>query len=240
MIEPGAAPLVSVLITVYNGARYLREAILSALGQTYRPLEVIVVDDGSDDGSADVARTFGDAVRVVSQARASIGVARNRAVGMARGEHLAFLDADDRFVPDKIERQMDAVLADPALDAVFGHVREFVSPDVPPDVAARLRPPAGPTPWPSTSLMLVRRSAFHRVGGFSTTLRVGVGLDWYARATERGLRMLVLPMVLLERRLHAENNGLREVASRMEYTRVLRAALGRRRHEATDLTGSGP
>jgi glycosyltransferase involved in cell wall biosynthesis len=201
---------------------------------------VIVVDDGSDDGSASVARAFGRAVRVFSQARASIGVARNRAVAMASGEHFSFLDADDRFVADKIERQMDAMRADHALDAVFGHVREFVSPDIAPEVAARLRPPAGPTPWPSTSLMLVRRQAYARVGGFSTTLRVGVGLDWYARATELGLKMLVLPAVLLERRLHADNNGLREAGARLEYTRVLRAALDRRRRLEAGPPGSGP
>ena len=77
--------------------------------------------------------------------------------------------------------------------------------------------------------MLVEREAFHRVGGFSTGLRVGVGLDCYARATEQGLRMLMLPMVVLERRLHADNNGLREAASRLQYARVLKAALDRRR-----------
>jgi len=232
-MDAQALPLVSVLITVYNGARYLGEAIQSVLGQTYRPLEVIVVDDGSDDGSADVARAFGHVVHVASRAHAGIGVARNEAVAMATGEHLAFLDADDRFVADKIERQMNALLADPDVEVVFGQVREFVSPDAPPDTAARLRPAAGPTPWPSTSLMLVRRAAFLRVGGFSPTLRVGIGLDWYVRAMECGLKTLMLPVVLLERRLHAENNGLRQAAMRSEYTRVLRAAIERRRGRET-------
>src|SRR5439155_23564909 len=101
-------PLISVLIACYNGGRYLAEAIESVLKQTYPRVELIVVDDGSDDDSADVARRFGSALALVSQPRAGIGAARNRAVSLATGDFLAFLDADDRFLPDKLERQMAA------------------------------------------------------------------------------------------------------------------------------------
>src|SRR5436309_1848930 len=97
--RPVRRPLISVMIGVYNAAPYLAEAIDSVLAQTYRPLEVIVVDDGSDDGSADVAESYGDSLIYAYQPNAGNGAARNHAVRLASGELFAFLDADDRFVP---------------------------------------------------------------------------------------------------------------------------------------------
>src|SRR5439155_18481982 len=113
--------------------------------------ELIVVDDGSDDDSADVARRFGSALALVSQPRAGIGAARNRAVSLATGDFLAFLDADDRFLPDKLERQMAAFDADPLIDVAFGNVTEFITPELPSDVAARFREPARDVSWRSSS-----------------------------------------------------------------------------------------
>lgn len=222
--------LISVMIGAYNAASYLAEAIDSVLAQTYRPLELIVVDDGSDDGSAEVAKSYGDSLVYAHQVNAGNGAARNRAVRLASGSLFAFLDADDRFLPDKLELQAAALAADPGLDMVFGHVREFLSPELTPEQRSAIRPPAPePAPWTAPNLMLIRREAFHRVGSFSEVLRVGVTVDWYARATEQGLRSLMLPEVVLERRLHSENNGLRERESRSQYLHVLKAALDRRR-----------
>jgi glycosyltransferase involved in cell wall biosynthesis len=224
--------LVSVMIPAYNAAAYLGEAIESVFAQTYRPVEVIVVDDGSDDGTGDVARSYGDRVRFVRQQRGGNGAARNAAVALARGQYYAFLDADDRFVEAKLERQREALDADGELDVVFGLVREFVSPELPPEVQAAIRAPAQPQPWASPNLMLIRRESFERVGPFATNLRVGVTVDWYARATEAGLKSLVLPEVVLERRLHTQNNGIREQDARSQYIQVLKASIDRRRQAA--------
>ena len=233
------APLVSVLIGVYNAERYLGEAIESVLAQTYAPIELIVVDDGSTDGSGAVARAFGDRLVYDRQPRGGIGAARNRAVELSTGSHLAFLDADDRFEPRKIERQLAALADDPELDVVFGHMSEFVSADLPAEQAARLRAPVANAPWPTPNLMLVRRASFDRVGPYSTSLRVGVGVDWYARAVDLGLKLAVLPEVVLERRLHSSNNGLRESASRSQYLSVLKASIDRRRAQGEASSGPG-
>jgi len=227
-------PLISVMIGVYNGAPYLAEAIRSVQAQTYRPYELIVVDDGSDDGSAEVAQGF-EEVHYIFQERGGNGAARNRAVEAARAEFFAFLDADDRFTAEKLAHQMDALEADAGLDMVFGHVSEFVSPELGDEERAGIRPPAPePLPWTAPNLMLIRKASFERVGGFSTELRVGVTVDWFARASEAGLRSLVLPEVVLERRLHTQNNGLRERDARSQYLHVLKAAMDRRR--AADAT----
>jgi len=225
-------PLVSVMIGAYNAAPYLGEAIESALGQDYEPIELIVVDDGSTDGTADVARSFPQA-KVIQQENGGNGSARNRAVENASGELYAFLDADDRFTPGKLSLQKAVLDADPGLDMVFGHVREFFSPELDEETRASLRPPAPePMPWTAPNLMLVRRRSFERVGPFTTAVRVGVTVDWFARAQEAGLRHTIPPEVVLERRLHTQNNGLRESASRSQYLEVIRQAMERRRAAA--------
>jgi glycosyltransferase involved in cell wall biosynthesis len=225
-------PLVSVMIGVYNAEPYLGEAIESVLTQDYRPIELIVVDDGSTDGSAEVARSFPQA-RVVRQENAGNGAARNRAVEEASGELYAFLDADDRFTAGKLSLQKAALDSDPGLDMVFGHVCEFFSPELDEQVRASLRQPAPePMPWTAPNLMLIRRESFERVGPFTTSVRVGVTVDWFARAAEAGLRHTILPDVVLERRLHTQNNGLREAASRSQYLEVIRQAMERRRAAA--------
>jgi glycosyltransferase involved in cell wall biosynthesis len=217
------------MIGAYNAAPYLGEAIESALSQDYEPIELIVVDDGSTDETADVARSFAQA-KVIQQENGGNGAARNLAVENASGELYAFLDADDRFTPGKLSRQKAALDADPDLDMVFGHVREFFSPELDEETCASLRPPApGPMPWTAPNLMLIRRGSFERVGPFSTAVRVGVTVDWFARAQEAGLRHTILPEVVLERRLHTQNNGLRERASRSQYLDVIRQAMERRR-----------
>ena len=225
-------PLISVMIGAYNAAPYLGEAIESVFAQDYEPIELIVVDDGSTDGTADVARSFAR-VQLIQQENGGNGAARNRAVESASGELYAFLDADDRFTSGKLMLQKAALDADPGLDIVFGHVREFLSPELDEETRASLRPPApDPMPWTAPNLMLVRRESFERVGAFTTAVRVGVTVDWFARAAEAGLRYSILPEVVLERRLHTENNGLRERASRSQYLEVIRQAMERRRAAA--------
>ena len=225
-------PLVSVMIGAYNAAPYLGEAIESVFAQDYEPIELVVVDDGSTDGTADVARSFAQ-VKVICQENGGNGAARNRAVENASGELYAFLDADDRFTLGKLSLQKAALDADPGLDMVFGHVREFLSPELDEETRAGLRPPAPePMPWTAPNLMLIRRESFRRVGPFTTAVRVGVTVDWFARAAEAGLRYTILPGVVLERRLHTQNNGLRERASRSQYLEVIRQAMERRRAAA--------
>jgi len=227
-----SAPLITVVIGAYDAERYLGEAIESVLAQTYRNLELIVVDDGSTDRTGEIAASYGDPVRCIRQENGGMAASRNRAIPEARGDYLAFLDADDRFPPEKLEQQLAAFEADAELDVVYGHVTEFLSPDLDEDARALLRAPEHDVPWPTPNLMLVKRESFLRVGLFSTDLKVGIGVDWHARANELGLRSATPPILALERRLHAENNGIRRRESKPQYLHVLKAALDRRRAEA--------
>jgi glycosyltransferase involved in cell wall biosynthesis len=234
----GDRPRVTVMMTVYNGAPYIAEAIESILDQEWKDVEVVVVDDGSDDASGDIAAGLGPRVRVERTERRGMGAARNRALELASGELLAFLDADDRMVPGALERLVRALDDDDSLDVVYAHVREFVSPDVDEETRATLRPAADRIPGRLPTTMLCRRGAFLRVGGFPTHLKMGIGMDWAARAEELPLRSTMLPDVLFERRLHGQNNGLRERDRRTDYVRTVKAALDRRRARESGLRDS--
>ena len=111
---------ISVIIPAYNYARYLAEAIDSALGQTYAPLEVIVVDDASTDDTPRVLAAYGQRIRAIRQPNGGAGAARNTGIAAARGEYVAFLDADDVWLPRKLELQMALFDADPALGLIHG------------------------------------------------------------------------------------------------------------------------
>jgi glycosyltransferase involved in cell wall biosynthesis len=222
-------PQVSVVIPVRDGERYLGDAVASVQAQTVRQVEVIVVDDGSHDATPDVIRELEPAVRAVRQERAGPGAAVNRGVELARGAFLAFLDADDLWLPQKLELQLAALAREPELDLAFGHVRQFHSPDLGGDERAAIACPPEPLPGLSRGTMLIRRESFRRVGPFSTEWRVGEFVDWYARATECGLAVEVLSDVVMLRRLHAGNKTLMAPEARVEYARIARAALHRRR-----------
>src|SRR5215469_8702991 len=117
--------LVSVVMPVFNGEAFLRQAIESVLGQTYRPIELIAVDDGSTDGSGDILARFGSQIRVVRQANAGVSAARNTGIGHAQGDYIAFLDQDDWWLPEKVSRQVELLEADDRVGLVhtaFSHL----------------------------------------------------------------------------------------------------------------------
>jgi glycosyltransferase involved in cell wall biosynthesis len=118
----GARPLISVIIPTYNVARYVSCAVESALAQSYRPLEVIVVDDGSTDGTAEALKPFGRQIRNVYQPNQGPAVARNRGIREATGPWLAFLDADDRWLPHKLAVQADCLAANPNVGLVHSNL----------------------------------------------------------------------------------------------------------------------
>jgi len=127
---------------------------------------------------------------------------------------LAFQDADDIWLPEKLERQLEALTSDPSLEAVFSHVRQFVSADVPVERVADLTPPNEVLAGISKITMLIRRQAFDRVGPFNEARTIVDFLDWYARAQVIGLKTRMLPDVLALRRLHLTNLGRTDTSRR--------------------------
>jgi glycosyltransferase involved in cell wall biosynthesis len=222
-------PIVSVVIPAWNVERYIGEAIDSVLAQQHRPLEVIVVDDDSSDGTSAVLEGYADPVRYAYQEHAGASAARNRGARLARGDLLAFLDGDDLWEPEKLSLQLRALASPARPDIVFGHVREFISPDLAGAERDRLRCDGVLRPGIVPGSMMVRRQAFDGVGGFDETLKVGEALDWLGRARACGLRETMLAEHVLSRRLHGANymRGRADLVG--EYPSLLKAALDRRR-----------
>lgn len=230
-------PRVSVVIPVYNCERYLAAAIESTLAQSSRSLEVIVVNDGSTDSSEAVARRFGPPVQCFCQPHWGIGAARNQGVKLARGGFLAFLDADDLWMKDKITLQLAAFQEAPDLQAVFGQVEQFLSPELDEETRAKFHLSGEVLAGLAAGTMLVRRDFFLETGGFTTDFKIGEFLEWYAAAKEMGMKYLLLPQVLLKRRLHTGNTGIREAGARADYLRILKASLDRRRKSGSKTEG---
>ncbi len=223
--------MISVVIPVYNAESYLAQALESVARQTCTTIEILVIDDGSTDRSEEVAQGYPDSrIRVVRQPNGGPAAARNHGVRLARGDFLAFLDADDLWEPLKLEVQLEALRARPDAAMAFGEliqVRDAVDPRT-----GELTPCGDAMRAHSVGTLLIGAADFHRVGYFDTRWRVGEFVDWYARARDLGLQEVMVPRVLLKRRLHADNLGVRERAARQEYARVIASAVVRRRHPA--------
>jgi glycosyltransferase involved in cell wall biosynthesis len=232
--------LVSVIIPAYNRERYLVETIESVFAQDYRPLEIIVVDDGSIDGTADVARSFSAAVRYFFQPNSGCSAAFNAGVEKAEGDYLSFLGSDDTWTEKKLTLQMAVLHSHPDIDIVFGHVSHFFSPELEQSERDRLRCPTEKMPGYHAGTMLIRIESFFRVGLFDANYQTGEFLDWYFRAKEKGLREVLLPDVVMKRRIHSSNLGILKRNTQTEnthadYIRVLKASIDRRRKNSVDV-----
>ncbi len=203
-------PLVSVIIPNYNYGRYLGQAIDSVLAQSYRPVELLVIDDGSTDGSDEVVRRYGERVRWLRQGRGGVSAARNRGAQESRGGLLAFLDADDRWLPAKLERQVARWLAEPTLGLVHcgvelidetGRHLSFGLDGVAGWVAKDLLLFRRATVVTGGSGALVTREAFEAVGGFDPRLSTSADWDFYYRIAMRQ-RFGFVPEALVQMRVH--------------------------------------
>ncbi|MGH7718410.1 MAG: NAD-dependent epimerase/dehydratase family protein [Gemmatimonadaceae bacterium] len=223
--------LVSCVIPVYNGERHLREAIESVLAQSFTNTDVIVADDGSTDGSMAIAGEYAPRVRVVAQETAGPAATRNLGLRHAGGDLVAFLDADDLWHPQKLERQLARFDVRPELEACVTHACMFWSEEWKGEAEYyRDHARAGALPGYATTTLLARRRLFDRIGDFEPELWFSDATDWFLRATERGVVMEMLPDVLTYHRMHGGNLTRRRSAeSREEFLRIVKASLDRRR-----------
>jgi glycosyltransferase involved in cell wall biosynthesis len=196
--------LISVIVPVYNGERYLADAIASVWRQTSASLELIIVDDGSTDGTAALVRDLGPKVRVARQINQGPAVARNHGLELATGDLIAFIDADDLWPDDKLRLQLPILLADPAVQMVLGKVQRLWSME---DSAGNRRFELRTPPWGELLLGcgLFRRAVFARIGPFDPTLRTGEDTDWFLRAREVGVATAMLEQVTLFYRRHPDS-----------------------------------
>jgi glycosyltransferase involved in cell wall biosynthesis len=224
----GRTPLVSIVVPTLDAERFIADALASVEAQTYANHEVCLVDGGSRDGTLAIA-TGRPRLRVVRQRGSGLADAWNCGLEAARGSLVAFLDSDDRWLPDKLERQVQA-LRDRSTDCAISRMRFFLEPGLPIPPGFRADLLAGDHLAYMPSALLARRSVFERIGRFDTRFPIASDVDWFARLKDAGARVEVVPEVLVEKRVHDANlSTLGGAAFNHELVALLRDSVARRR-----------
>jgi glycosyltransferase involved in cell wall biosynthesis len=201
---PFTTTQISVIIPIHNDALYIQAAITSVLSQGVENLEIIIIDDGSTDDFEEKIKCFNDpCIRLIKQNNSGAAIARNNGVKNARGEFLAFLDADDIWAPNKLKLQLEVLINHEDVNMVFGQVKEFYDSSILgfDDLQKNVKTFVGYSPI----ALLVSKSDFLRVGDFQSKWKVAEFIDWYDRAKYVGLTEIILPDVLAFRRIHSGN-----------------------------------
>ena len=234
----GGPALVSCIVPVYNGERFLAEALASILAQTHKNIEIIVVDDGSTDGTPQIIEGLPTSVRALRQQNRGPAAARNAGVALATGSFMAFLDADDLWHKGKLERQLRRFEQRPELQISFATMRNVMAQGSVANVTAdalSTDPLVNPENWPvipfSPCTLLARRAAFVEVGPFNEALRRGEDTEWFVRMMMRKVPYEVIPDLLLDRRIHAANLTRESPPTPFDVVRMLKLTLDRRRAE---------
>lgn len=209
-MEESAIGLVSVVVPVYNAADHLRDTLDSIFNQTYKNLEVVAVDDGSSDDSVEILKSYGDRVVVVQQANAGPAAARNLGVEKANGSWIAFLDADDLWQPDKIEKQIQGLggCSWSYTDSIFmGGVNDGKrDSELNDKLSGEVLDALICCNFIGTSSVMIRRDVFLDIGGFDRSLRSIQDWDlWMRVAGEHPIAYLDEPMVRY--RVHAASTS---------------------------------
>jgi glycosyltransferase involved in cell wall biosynthesis len=221
-------PLVSVITPVYNGEQYLAEAIESVLAQTYRPIEIIVIDDGSTDNSAGIISGFRGKVHYIYQVNRGPAAARNAGLAGARGEFISFLDADDLWPADKLQIQIPRLIENPRLDIIQGRIKYILPPEAG-KVNVKFEGPENTIISVMLGSGVYRRSVFDKVGMFDETLRYSEDLDWFLRVKEHGIPLIILGEITLYCRLHSHSMTYNKTLIDFQTLKVLKKSLDRRR-----------
>lgn len=218
-------PYVSVIVPVYNGEAFLSEAIRSIQKQNYEELEIIIVDDGSTDDTAQIVANLGSNTRYVYQSNSGAAVARNTGLKMAQGSIIGFLDADDLWTENKLDIQLQHLVENPSVEIVLGYAKrmwaergtsnydQFTEPEL----------------LLSLGSSLVRKTVFKKVGHFDPTLRFCDDWDWFMRARELSVSIITHKEVVLYYRRHENNLTLQRELNDKAFAIILKKSLERRR-----------
>lgn len=220
--------MISVIIPVYNAEHYVAEAIESVLAQSLQPQEIIVINDGSTDGSLAVLKEFLPHIKLLSRENKGLAATLNEGIVLATQPLLAFLDADDLWLPDKLQKQTTCLDENPHMNGCFGFMASFISPELDEEVKQSIYCPPEPLPGNMTKItLLIRRTAFNQIGLFDPQDPLGYP-EWIVRAQRENFSYKILPDVLSRRRLH--RSGMSSQPSyKRDLIRLMKVNLDRKR-----------
>lgn len=231
MRNPCDVPLFSVIIPVFNGEKYIGEALRSVFADSFHSFEIIVVDDGSTDNTANIVSSFPD-VQYHFQSNQGVAVARNTGIGLARGKYIAFLDSDDVWVPGRFSCSLDVLESKPEVQYVLGQLIMFLEEGCSKPKHIRDEWLEKPVDAASTSVLMARRAVFDHVGFFNPLYRTGQDTEWLLRANERGVGSEKMPCLFIRRRLHANNlTNAGPSQTKANLLRMIRESVTRKKQE---------
>ena len=221
---------ISVIIPLYCAETYIAEALGSVFRQTLMPEEVIVIDDASTDSSVAMLGRFISRIRFfqhnINQGSAA---ARNTGLSHAKGDFIAFLDADDVWTDNHLQTLMEPFLDNQEIDIVFGKEEVFLSPEINVIDSINLdkfgKSEFGYLP----TSCIIRRKVFEKIGDLNPALKLGEFIDWFSRAKDSGIKYVTVPELVAKRRIHKNNQGIRNKEFQKDYLKVLRSSLHRKR-----------
>jgi uncharacterized protein (DUF1919 family)/GT2 family glycosyltransferase len=218
---------VTVIIPVYNGERFLAGAVENVLKQNYDPLEIIIVDDGSTDGTALIASTFKHCVRYYYQPNRGPAAARNLGIKEARGDVIAFQDVDDLWPVNKLRHQMSCLEKDPSVEIVQGLIQTMELDASAPPGELVFEETSAPYQFISLNSAVYRHSVFDKVGLLDEMLRDNEDTDWFIRAWENNVTKVVLDQVALFYRKHDRNMSRQQDRCDLQLVRLFKKHLDR-------------
>ena len=220
---------IDVIIAVYNGEKFIEEAIASVQNQTWKDLNIIVADDGSTDETMNIVTELSKSdkrIDILARYHEGVSATLNAAIAYSSAKYIAFLDADDIWDLTKLTVQMEA-LSNSESEICFCMIQEFET--LPENSTQSYRARKEPMKGVSKTAFLGFRSIFTRFGPFDETIAIGDFVDWFSRVVREKVSVIMLDQVLTFRRIH-ENNTTRNV-SKNEFLKLLKMHLDAKRKD---------
>lgn len=227
-------PLISVILPVYNGEKYLAEALQSVYEQDYDPMEIIVIDDGSTDNTAKILAGYTDRIHYAYQENRGPAAARNYGLQLARGKFIAFIDADDLWPTGKLNFQMDVFLHYQEAEIVQGLVRRIQLINA---IGKDNQDEEDPFEFVNSNLgaMIMRQSVFDHIGNFNESLTYHSDTDFWFRAREAGIKIFLQKKIALIYRIHSANHTIGKNTQSLGFAKILKLSIDRRRKESGEI-----
>lgn len=225
-------PLVTVIMIVKNGERFIKEALQSVFAQNYRPIEILVIDGKSTDKTCEIANSF-EEIRILTQQDFGVSDAYNQGINDASGEFVAFLSHDDIWTSDKLSVQIKYMNEHPQLLYTNAHIEYFIEPGSGIPDGFRKEWLHGPLPARIMETLVARKQVFEKVGVFNTSLNTAEDVDWYSRAASMEIPTYMIEKVLLHKRVHDRNVSMEVDKNNQNLLMALRYAVKRKKSNST-------
>jgi glycosyltransferase involved in cell wall biosynthesis len=221
-------PFLSIIIPVFNGEKYLADAIKSVIKQNYKHKEIIVIDDGSVDQTANIAQEFQD-VKYFFQSNQTVAVARNTGIRESLGEWVTFLDHDDQMTSDSIQSRIEYIQQYPQTNCLISQHISFMTPGI--DRPDWIQQKRINTPQYGFGYLMARKSHLEKIGGYDPEYNIVENMEMFFRMKDIGVQIDFFPRVVIHRRIHEKNVSQQTNIARLNLLKMASKSIQRQQSE---------